>query len=150
MRRLLLAFFTVGMIGTSIPAHSQESGALELDNSGKGAVLCIHWLYAEMYQYMLLCRPQETEAIEALSESLHDFETFIARNSDLSLEEAQRLTILRRKAALNQSVHLEKATCTHAKKELIQFVEGLAPEKVIENTAEILSIDRKPVMNPCL
>ncbi|MCG6857266.1 MAG: hypothetical protein LJE67_04290 [Salaquimonas sp.] len=155
MRTWLFALFIVVPLCVGhVPAWSQDAGQIEFDRSGKGAVLCVHGLLATIYQAVLSCHPYRREAIEALSQSISDFEAFIARNGNVSLEQAQQLTMARRRNALKAPMPLDRASCEDLHSGAIDFFnsfgQSLTPEKIVEWTADTLSIERKPLMNPCL
>ncbi|MCP4071990.1 MAG: hypothetical protein GY742_09670 [Hyphomicrobiales bacterium] len=129
----------------------------QFDQSGRGAVLCIHWINAVRHEIARVCYPNRDKPIvDALRWSLDEHEKFIARNSELSLEQVKLRTFQLSKSAFNDET--DSPICVNVAKNAMELYHPthtneeriLLAKEIRKNTSHILEIDRNPLMNPCL
>jgi hypothetical protein len=131
------------------PVYCSEA---RVDTSGKGAVLCAHQVTARIYEFGLLCHPEEGEKVAAFRRALSLYEDFISRNGRISLEAARRHTDIARGQVLAPGVSTETATCSSVKRErdwLDHAWDVLTIALLERVTHDTLSVDREPLMQPC-
>lgn len=121
---------------------------VQIDNSGKGAVLCILSIYDAVRLVGRECHPGQDAAFQAeLEQSIARIDEFIIANSThpVSKEQldAQRAQGLR-------GLQARGRICEGGAEQMYQMLRGSGPEALRAQTADLLSIPREPVMNPCL
>lgn len=121
------------------------------DVSGKGAVLCSYSLFLITRAVAELCDWPRSPADDAIDEGLADIEAFILANSNPPMTEADLAA--RRMNALPKGETGEKAlVCDAAGSDYATFAQRLRdiPATDLQAAfAEMLSVPREPVMNPC-
>lgn len=121
---------------------------VQIDNSGKGAVLCIWSIYDAVRLVGQECHPGQDAAFQAeLEQSIARIDDFIIANSthpvskeQLEARRAQGLRLLQARGSI----------CAGGAEQLYQMLRGSGPDALRAQTADLLSIPREPVMNPCL
>lgn len=145
--RTLLCLASWSLVAaTSLPA-SAKAQDVKIDTSGKGAVLCTYSIYTEIEVLRRACFPDDTETASMLSDVLAAHRDFIARNSDQTLDD---LTT-RERTYLNR-VASNAPQCDTISPDVMAMYKGLTgdPAATREAVRDQLSVDREPLMNPCL
>lgn len=125
--------------------------APQIDNSGKGAVLCGYMIYTEVSASSEVCQIPRTAWDDALDHGIADIEDFIVANSSqpVTLEQLRRGTDLRA-ARLMEDVHQSPDHLTSfCQSDFLLFRQGTAEDLKLQ-VADMLSVPREPLLNPCL
>jgi hypothetical protein len=126
---------------------SQDGWTVQMDVSGKGAVLCAWMLYDTVAIIGETCHRNRDEALQTeLRNSVSRIETFIMANSREpasreGLDEARR----QRRAELDRRLCRQRDAV-----DMYRAVRDQGPEKLRSDIDDLLSIPREPVMNPCV
>ena len=111
----------------------------------RGAVLCTYVITALLAKVQDTCLPDHSTAKASLADSLAKHQAFVLRNTD----ETEASLI----AFEAQQTDLKGASCATLESEgWLQMVEEIEkdPTSYRAEIDEILSVDRKPLWNPCL
>lgn len=142
----------VGMSALFASTTMAEEREIEFDDSGHGAVLCIAMINASLKAYADTCEPEGGEEISvALGESLADIAKFSGQNGDRS--EAEYTTFINSYYEREMAEAREKGKEYCSSSAATEFYAPMAKAKVEDirkATAKMLSVPRKPLMNPCL
>lgn len=123
--------------------------------SGKGAVLCSWSITLSVQAYARGCGWEKVPADEAILASIAKIDAFILENSLTPVTQAD---LERRKQAETQPLmdritENADAVCKRGEGEFADLAWAMrerSAEQIAAGTAEMLSIPREPVMNPCL
>lgn len=146
--------------GVSIRSVRQgsEVAVVGIDHSGHGAVLCVWSLYIDLRSSLDTCFPgQYRELRDDLDAAIAAMNLFIATNSLApTSKEALEAAITEREEkarAAVSSLNAKELAQTCASPDLHQMVTRLAGRSRNDRQktiAELLSVPRPPVSNPCL
>ncbi|MCE7026863.1 hypothetical protein [Jiella avicenniae] len=139
-----LALILVLCLGT-ISATAEER-SLEIDGSGKGAILCVHSLVATAWALAQRCVPEKKTEIRNLAKSLRRLEEFEVANGWTRQQAAGFTERQARNSPPTQCNVLMSAEGGFLEILILNF--GAA--KFQSGLDDILSVPRKPVWNPCL
>lgn len=122
--------------------------AVQVDNSGKGAVLCIWSIYDAVRLVGRECHAGQDAAFQAeLEQSIARIDDFIIANSKHPVSKEQ---LDARRAQGLRGLQMHGSICAGSAEQLYQMLRRGGPEALRAQTADLLSIPREPVMNPCL
>jgi hypothetical protein len=168
MTMLRRSALSLGLVGVFIPAFvafanadqlppSQSGGVetrrlgdktVQIDNSGKGAVLCIWSIYDAVRLVGRECHAGQDAAFQAeLEQSIARIDDFIIANSTSPVSKEQ---LDARRAQGLRGLQVRGSICAGGAEQLYQMLRRSGPEAIRAQTADLLSIPREPVMNPCL
>jgi hypothetical protein len=123
-------------------------GTIQSDRTGKGAVLCVWMIYAEVQATGQTCFKGQDQAFQAeLDSSIKRIDAFIIKNSSRPVTQAG---LDARKAQGRQQLGAIKNLCTSGAAQMYQALRAGGPDKLRASTTDLLSIPREPVTNPCL
>jgi hypothetical protein len=135
-----------------------DGSEVGIDNSGKGAVLCVWNIYVGLKAYLDTCVSDRDKEFRAdLGKGIDRIEQFIVENSLTTVSksdlEARKRSELAGLSAMSPS-QIE-AMCSATPDDTTygvyaSFRSALTSEKLKAAIANLLSIPRLPVMNPCL
>jgi hypothetical protein len=140
-----------------IPSNGVEffggpEGTVGIDHSGHGAVLCAWNIYVGLAAVLDVCFPdEEPELREDLHRGIEAMKEFIVTNSLQPVSKADLEAQVAR--ALAQARELStKGQCSALKSEdtVLHAIQSLPREQRRASVADLLSVPRPPVMNPCL
>ncbi|MEM1163579.1 MAG: hypothetical protein AAGJ28_21820 [Pseudomonadota bacterium] len=127
------------------------------DRSGKGAVICLYWIYTGIRDVIDACSDIDSELAEALDDANARIENFVLENSLLPVTDAQ---IMQGRAALKRR-HFQSVGATETKRvqclgtesgrSFAQMLTHYGSEAELKAEVDkLLSIPRHPVNGPCL
>ncbi len=143
----------LALLALAAPVAAQD--AQEADTSGKGAVLCGYTIYLQSQQVTALCEWDRVPGDDAIDRAVTAIEAFIVANSAVpvtaaQLAEARTLNFERLKSDFGPQA---EALCSRTNGDpSIEFIAALRaqpPEETDASVADMLSIPRPPLMNPC-
>ncbi len=128
---------------------------LGIDRSGHGAVLCSWQIFIAMRQALDACATGGHAAIRSeLDRSIAATNVFIVKNTPkpttLAQVEAAVRSLNAQADAGYAKLSPEQRTRACATSWAMQSAARLSPQELRQQTAELLSVPRLPVMNPCL
>ena len=141
---------TVSDTGRGYDAVTTEGvdGEAQVDNTGKGAVLCARMLYIAAEQVGRQCAAGQDAAFQQeLTRSLSRIDRFIIANSSQPVTQAQLDAARAREQAQNRR-HVK--LCEGDMLGLYQAIRAQGPQAMRTSVDDLLSIPREPVLNPCL
>lgn len=161
-----LAIVTLGLMtsptfGQDPPVITYESNdsKAQVDVSGKGAVLCLWYIYLLLEAATDVCEWDPLPVDDAISRGIDRIDQFIVANSSqpVTLEMLSQAKIRQIEESLGTSPNETARACTFQAGDTSSFVGGLfemrrslTPEQFDASIDAMLSIPREPVMNPCL
>ena len=131
--------------------------AVQYDTSGKGAVLCSQLMLMEVRYVSQLCRWARTPADDAIDKGIADIDAFVLKNSSRPV--TQEMLDQRKAdyfAGRPKPGGALPRRCTADPKDfdsdtaLLWSIHQMDPAALAASTAELLSIPREPLLNPCL
>lgn len=137
------------------PNGAQEHKAHAFDDSGKGAVLCAYEIYVGVQQVTKLCGLSRTESDDALDQGIAAMGAFIAENATDPwtanwIREVER----RGDPDYLSAEDIARACMPHTSdtpaKEFTDAIRSRPAADIHADFADMLSIPREPVRNPCL
>jgi len=125
-----------------------DGDVVQIDRTGKGAVLCAWGILQAARTVGLECHHNEDTAFQnELKRSLRRIDRFIVKNSkhpvtvaDLEARRSQGL----------QELRFSGNICVGDAEKLYEALRGRGVSAVQAETTDLLSIPREPVINPCL
>jgi hypothetical protein len=109
-----------------------------------GAVLCSWVIFLAVRAIGDTCYPQEDEKFrKTLDQEIARIDKFIMDNTPATPEE---LEILRRRL----TVVYPASVCNDDGRKFYELLRNRGPEKIHQSVTSLLSVPRKPAMNPCL
>lgn len=148
--RLIAGAIVMGF-SVNLAFASEKQPQIEIDNSGKGGVLCGHSIIAATLAFARICKPEGQIQIQRLEKAISRFEAFEVEHGKWAIAQAKEFTA----NAILETFPKKtgKKICksaTNSNLELFEnFYIGFAGEKASKAVDDILSVPRKPVMNPC-
>jgi len=125
----------------------------EMDNSGKGAVVCVWKIYTEVHNELEICDPDNKKLKTFFGESLDRINNFIVANSLTGQSKAslqgsidKAMSTMRGVTSKMHREDLDK----WCKSGLLAGTEKAQQDKLKSQIDEMLSVPRPPVLNPCL
>jgi hypothetical protein len=121
-----------------------ETRTVGTDLSGHGAVLCSWEIYATLAAALEICPEYQNESLKAsLASAVDRINDFIVANSmfPVSTAEVEKRAASKREARLCRSRDLAG---------MIKSIGSVSHDKLMSGVADLLSVPRPPVMNPCL
>jgi hypothetical protein len=126
----------------SAPKAGDNAPAVEVDTSGHGAVLCTYWIYLDLQSFGEKCFPQDSYFQATLAGEIARIEKFIMENGPATPADIGQMRAHMRadvaNAACDGDVKGVYLTLRHHQAELHSADD------------ELLSVPRKPEINPCL
>ncbi len=119
----------------------------QVDNTGKGAVLCLWQIYSFIIEVGNQCFKNNDDIQRELVESVKRIDAFIIRNSSHPVTQAQ---LSASEAQATQNLHKSGNMCKGDGANLYQRVRSGGAAGIHGSLDELLSVPREPVMNPCL
>jgi hypothetical protein len=149
MRSAGCIFFLFCFATNAFAAENEPK--MEIDNSGKGAVLCLHSLIAATVAFARICKPNGKTEIQRLENAIKRFEEFEVAHGKWAISQATAFTQDAVKEAFPTKAGKEICKSeTNSNLELFEnFYVGFAGSEAKKFIDNALSIPRKPVMNPC-
>jgi len=154
VKRFTLMIFAIVALAT--PALGQDKMVLgprqfERDNSGKGAVLCSWAIFLSIQAQTAECGLARRPVDDAIDQAIAAIDEFILRNSSLR-PTRQMLDTFKRGVAESERNHfrqrgLLKQYCENPDTERFRSIDA---DQLRAGVQDLLSIEREPVMNPCL
>lgn len=121
---------------------------VQVDKTGKGAVLCIWTIYNFVRRVGRECHSGHDAAFQAeLDQSIARIDEFIMANTTPPISKEQLEA--RREQGL-RGMPVRASICTGSAEQLYKMLSRGGPDVLRSQTADLLSIPREPVMNPCL
>ncbi len=150
--KLKSTLFLSGMalsLAFATSAQAQQSPASGTDESGKGAVLCVWNRLAEVKAVADYCETPRAPVDDAIDNAITEIETFILENTTSGIT----------KTSLNQT-KIELMADLPNRDDALAGTGGVCtgdnlglrdsgPEAIRQMTADLLSVPREPVWNPC-
>ncbi|MEO5375672.1 MAG: hypothetical protein H7840_15620 [Alphaproteobacteria bacterium] len=132
--------------------------ALGVDNSGHGAVMCMWGLYVDLKTTLDYCLPDKFGDLkEELSVAIGQINDFIVQNSltkvspaDIEGRIAKQEDNIRKRIRGIPRDELEMKCVPKGMIGIIENLQSTPREKFKASIANLLSVPRPPVMNPCL
>jgi hypothetical protein len=160
MRRVgLLVIVIIGSAIALAPAgKGQQPGEhVEIDSSGHGAVLCTWEIYVTVRNAIDLCFPSEFRALRSdVSEGIEAMNRFIVANSPtpvtlatLDRAIAERMARDRRYLPAGEKA-ADIRYCKNMRQEFLEPFAKQSHDEFQRSMADLLSVPRIPVLNPCL
>lgn len=132
----------------SVETYRLGNQAFQVDNTGKGAVLCIWSIYDAVRLVGRECHPSQDAAFQVeLEQSIARIDEFIIANSTRPVSKEQ-INALRAKGL--EMLRLHGNICAGDTERFYQMFRSRGASALREQTTDLLSIPREPVMNPCL
>jgi hypothetical protein len=139
-------------------SRASNGSELAIDNSGHGAVMCVWSFYVGLAAYLDICFPdKDKEFREDLGKGIDKIDQFIVENSLIpvskaDLEARERSVRTRFSEASPSEI---QTTCSASPGDnrygvYASFRSALTNEKLKASIADLLSVPRPRVMNPCL
>jgi hypothetical protein len=114
------------------------------DHSGHGAVLCSWEIYVTLAAALEICPQYRNESLKAnLASAVDRINDFIVGNSMFPVSKAE----LEKRAASKREVRLCQSRTVAG---MLKSLQSVPDEKLMSGIADLLSVPRPPVMNPCL
>ncbi|HYD06061.1 MAG TPA: hypothetical protein VEC60_10055 [Reyranella sp.] len=141
-----LAIACIGFVLTATPAVAQE-----IDTTGKGAVLCAWQIFQTVRNVIDACAPGEFQALRSdMSWAIDATNDFIAANSPQPVTKAELEAVVARDAERDRA-RFTSASCPTLREQWIESWSSVTMgEPFRRGVADMLSVPRKPVMNPCV
>ena len=145
MRAAPIAVFTTLLLAS--PAFAQTAAA---DSTGKGAVLCSWMIYTGIQAQRDACDWEPVPADAAIDQAVTDIEAFIVENS------TQPVTLEQLAAHKKSQAGPTVESCEFDPEDRTSWpamawaARKVDPAEINRDTADLLSVPREPVMNPCL
>ena len=128
--------------------RNEDGSVLEVDVTGKGAVLCLWGLYEAVQAVAQGCHRGEDVALRAeVDRSVARTDQFILDNSN---GQVTRADLAIRKAQGLAELTSQHPLCGGEAEKLYTAFRTAGPEALRRGTDDLLSVPRKPVMAPCL
>ncbi len=126
----------------SAPKAGEREPAVDADTSGHGAVLCAYWLYLDAQSFGERCFPQDSYFQATLAGEIARIEKFIMDNGPATQAEIGQMR-----------AHMRADTAAAAcDGDVKGFYLTIRRQQAKLHSADdfLLSVPRKPEMNPCL
>ena len=124
-----------------------EGNVAETDTTGKGAVMCIWGIYVGLQQIGDTCFAGQDQDFKAqLADSIARTDRFIIANSPERVTQAD----LEARKQYGRAEAVQFGLCSGDGVQMYRMMRDQGPAALKAGTDELLSIPRKPVMNPCL
>jgi hypothetical protein len=152
----LFAFAATSSLAQNGPEHPQ------IDNSGKGAVLCLQEMLIATKAGVQACKWTRTPTDDVIDKALSDIAAFVVANSSRPVTREQ----IDKDAEDELRFYLDDATGEYASDYcpanpedpvnknkggvLTWTIHTMAPATLSAMVADALSIPREPLLNPCL
>ena len=128
--------------------RNEDGSVLEVDVTGKGAVLCLWGLYETVQAVGQSCHKNEDAALRAeVDRSVARTNRFILDNSN---GQASKAGLAARRAQGLAELTAQHPLCGGEAEKLYAAFRNAGPETLRRGTDELLSMPRKPVMASCL
>jgi hypothetical protein len=123
--------------------RNAQNLSVEIDQSGHGAVGCAWMIYVTLEQYGEACAPGDAETHAMLAEAVGRIDRFVMENGPATPDEIAA----GKKRLSDQAGHYR--SCGG---DLASMYAGLPrdPAALRKSIDDLLSVPRKPVINPCL
>lgn len=132
----------------NIVTFQSTDGVVQIDKTGKGAVLCVWGLYQAVKTVGLECHQgEDAELQNELKRSLDRIDNFIITNSK---HPVTRANIEYRRLKGLEQLRSSGNICTGDLAKLYDALRSSGAAPLRAQTNDLLSIRREPVMNPCL
>ncbi|NIJ07836.1 hypothetical protein FHS31_001446 [Sphingomonas vulcanisoli] len=146
MRKVSIITPSLMLLQPMSPAIGDE--VVQIDKSGKGAVLCMWGIYQAASAVGLECHKGEDAAFQnELKRSLDRMDDFIIKNSKRPVSKADLES--RRSEGLQQ-LRSSGNICIGDAAKIYSALQSAGAMNLEKQTTDLLSIPREPVMNPCL
>jgi hypothetical protein len=145
---------TFGLIALAMALCGRSAQAQDtpppFDNTVKGAALCVRQIYLAIEASPRACGWQRQPVDDAIDKAVHDVDDFILANSSehptrQALEKTKQLSV---EGGLRDPVTVREMCRPNGLPDFIRRF--TSPDHVALETANILSIPREPLLNPCL
>jgi len=141
--------------GELIRTIEQGGFVAKIDVSGKGAVLCMWSITVIVQAYARGCGWDEVPTDDAIRASIAEMDAFILDNSLTPVTQADldRSKQAEMQRTLDFIAANTEAACKRGEGEFADSAWAIrqeTPEQIAAGTADMLSLPREPVMNPCL
>jgi hypothetical protein len=154
MRWTIAVFGLIGGCLLSVPTASAQS---DWDQTGKGAVLCLYEIYLGVQAATRMCGWERTKSDDAMDRGIAATEAFIAKNATIpsTLDHVEEL----KQSAAEAKVLSKDGAAERCRRdpgnrgssiEFMYMLRTRPPAEIDASFAEMLSLPREPVMNPCL
>lgn len=125
-----------------------------VDNSGKGAVLCLQQVLPSAKAVVEACGWERTSTDDAIDNALTDIDAFVIANSSQPVTQEQ-INQFKSEQLDDARAHIsaEPGVCSRDPKAsddgLFWAIHTMDVTEFVALTADALSIPREPVLNPC-
>jgi hypothetical protein len=135
--------FPNGVVFRSV-GRNGETRIFGADHSGHGAVLCSWEIYVTLAAALEICPRYRNESLRAsLASAVDRINDFIVANSLFPVAKTE----LEKRAASKREVRLCRSRGVAG---MLKSVGSVSHDKLMSGVADLLSVPRPPVMNPCL
>lgn len=135
--------FPSGVVFHSVRRNGKTQTA-GVDQSGHGAVLCSWEIYVTLGAALEICPEYRNESLKiSLANAVDRINDFIVANSIFPISKAE----LEKRAAAKREVRLCRSRTVAG---MLESVGSVSHDKLMRGVADLLSVPRPPVMNPCL
>jgi hypothetical protein len=156
LKALLFAVAAV-LIVASTSAVAQDGDSPTIDNSGKGAVLCLMHMLVGAKASAGICKWARTPADDVIENGLSDIAAFAVANSSRPVTREQFDYYVKSELKIySDGYSQDPGYCTADPKNsesgaaLPWMFHTMEPKKLRAAIADTLSIPREPLLNPCL
>lgn len=154
LRRLLMVVSPSVCLLSAGPVPAAE---VQYDTSGKGAVLCAELILMEVRYMTQLCKWERTPADDAIDKAIIDIDAFVLQNSSTPLTQEQldqqKLDYFSHRERPGDTPPLRCVADPMRLASDMKFLWDLHQQdaaKLEAWIADLLSIPREPLLNPCL
>lgn len=148
--RLLISACLLWFLSVGVASSGEPDAVPEIDTSGKGAVLCTHSMLALARSFASLCLSGREAEIVRLDAALARFEAFEVKHGGWTPSQATGFT----ERAGASELGKEQSSCAALDDDAKAAMNALVQEFGSPNSEalvdDMLSVPRKPLMNPCL
>jgi hypothetical protein len=134
----------------SIAVRADDMRPPEGDHSGKGAVLCVWWIFLAIQASPRVCEWQRQPVDDTIDKAVGDIDEFIIANAS---QHPDREALEKTKRSMIESILRDPAGTRETCKPF-GFADRMrrftSPDGIARITSDLLSIPREPRMNPCL
>lgn len=141
--------FVIFSLATLLLLGPAKAQAPEIDGSGKGAVLCAWLIYTGFQAQRQACAWEPVPADAAIDQAVSDIENFIIENSSTPVTLEQLAEGRQRQMETVDSCEFDPDDHT-SWTAMVWAARQQSEADIGRAVADLLSVPREPVINPCL
>ena len=120
----------------------------QMDESGKGAVLCIWSIYVALHQGVELCELEVRDSDRAIASDIARIEAFILEHTTEGINQAT-LDDYKARVFEQTQTHTSPEQMPNMCKDVAMMRDALGSD-IAGRTDDLLSVPREPLWNPCI